>query len=1276
MLRPETTEGSGTVQGLITGMGDLVDKSKGAPSAKPTGPKSILGGSSKVLTTPLLIALASFSLSACGKSSELPARQSIPPPGVADKLVPGATQEAGQAITIPTDAGWKAQDWVDSRGVEQAIADKSQIVMDVRLYSELNFRRQLTDYLNKNPISGFNPDDYQGINELVAALNAKVEAMPSPSKRLSEILEMGERTKGEAFVDLRYNDYGLPGYSRGSGVDLSNYKVRVTLDIPSGLPGAANAPNGVQIFLKSGTDWAGWYGGWTNIDSPGKMTVEVNVKGTAPNWVVPGFDPTNIVGLGVKLGTGGNAPDDYKFEGKVRVLKVELIPSLTSSLVTTPAPLPNVTASPVPTNVFVAHSGRNLNWGEETPYGLAVGSENGYSQIMPNGKTRIYNALAKVKAEGGGAARVWLFMDLRNWDSITEVINGKRVFKPQVYTDIQAVVDAQRELGVKVMPSLFDFHLLNGIRVERGTPVGEHPEFFTSDGLPKFIETLRSVIQQFAGQFEDIDIMNEPENTAPEAGTNLAFNPNILNFLRAVGAEIDKAGGKSTIGAAKPKDLAKYRDFIDVGQIHCYGGDLPNAGELGVGNMTVIIGEYGAKTPQEVDRAIKEAHDKGYSGILFWDQDGFTTKGFGTSIRSLPQATTSQQVKPAVVPPKPAVAPKPNKTEVTQPKIQGVGAIEIDPSQFTVQGGEEFYLDVSYGLDGVAPASGERTGVDLRGYDLEITFKGGGGKQAQLYFKNPSWKNVYSYLRTIVPNQPVRYDPSNKADRNVDEFNDFSHIYAIGAKINGGANGVKIVRVRLIKRNDSKRSELIPQEGQGDKFAQAGLAPYWAAANDVAAQMGKKARVESIDDNVVTVAVQDGKPRSFVIEERGPIDFNSVRAQIEKDILDPARKKTILGALDILEKNSPRFYTYSTLVEDLFGFALPAQNIIAVHNSILNDPIAIFHEVYEYLIKSGEMKLGLKNDNSVVVSDKQGNVIDTVALSDATLEFIREEQWAAGWQENPHYLLRILQREIFGDADKALTEKLRAIQEAPAAPNEELAQSPPEMEKIVVPAVLSLQLPVSPVPISELRAELEEDANYYNALTKILPGLKVQKVELIIDRSIMGSAINEAQISGLVQAIKNGGIDLEVSFNVSSNQSDRARVYLIAKDNIGAFRPESVREDRVMAINPLTDSNQIAVLHKAIFVSLGLRNLTQDDFTSAEGSERAQTVAKLYNLLDPTPAGEVTVNMLSKLVTSSDLKIIKDTLLQIVANLPTPAAISADETRQLFEAVQEAVRNI
>jgi hypothetical protein len=128
--------------------------------------------------------------------------------------------------------------------------------------------------------------------------------------------------------------------------------------------------------------------------------------------------------------------------------------------------------------------------------------------------------------------------------------------------------------------------------------------------------------------------------------------------------------------------------------------------------------------------------------------------------------------------------------------------------------------------------------------------------------------------------------------------------------------------------------------------------------------------------------------------------------------------------LALLQTSPPiEFYTYSKLIRNLFGFARRQNNLIALHKALSTNPLAIFHEISEYLAQSKALNLRLE-DNKLIISINKTDKF-TLPLSDEALKIARKGEAA-----DQHYLLRALQREIFGVKDRELTEKIEARQKA------------------------------------------------------------------------------------------------------------------------------------------------------------------------------------------------------------------------------------------------------
>jgi hypothetical protein len=114
--------------------------------------------------------------------------------------------------------------------------------------------------------------------------------------------------------------------------------------------------------------------------------------------------------------------------------------------------------------------------------------------------------------------------------------------------------------------------------------------------------------------------------------------------------------------------------------------------------------------------------------------------------------------------------------------LKGVIVQDVQPD------GQEFYYDIRKG----------KTGISLEGYTLEITFQGGDGRDAQLFFKDCDFLNRYAIPQPIISGQAMRFNPAID-DLAVNQFSDFTCINAVGAKVFGGVQGIKIVDAQLIK---------------------------------------------------------------------------------------------------------------------------------------------------------------------------------------------------------------------------------------------------------------------------------------------------------------------------------------------------------------------------------------------------------------------------------------------------------------------------------------------
>jgi hypothetical protein len=123
------------------------------------------------------------------------------------------------------------------------------------------------------------------------------------------------KNAGEAFIDLRYDS------PRGLQAPLNLEGVLITMAVyvPSRAAGTAKQPNGVQIFVKSqinpNDNFKSEYGTWVNLTVNTARWLDLSL---IPGRTQPpggdmeeGFDPANIVLIGVKIATQAGANVQY-----------------------------------------------------------------------------------------------------------------------------------------------------------------------------------------------------------------------------------------------------------------------------------------------------------------------------------------------------------------------------------------------------------------------------------------------------------------------------------------------------------------------------------------------------------------------------------------------------------------------------------------------------------------------------------------------------------------------------------------------------------------------------------------------------------------------------------------------------------------------------------------------------------------------------------------------------------------------------------------------------
>ena len=118
------------------------------------------------------------------------------------------------------------------------------------------------------------------------------------------------KSKGEAFVDMRY--FAPPGIK--APINLEGVEITVWIYAPRASAGDRSKPNGVQVFVKD-ENFKNEYGTWFNISEYTDKWIPVRLTPSKippiDGFMDPGFDPSRIVIVGVKIGTGTNSTSTY-----------------------------------------------------------------------------------------------------------------------------------------------------------------------------------------------------------------------------------------------------------------------------------------------------------------------------------------------------------------------------------------------------------------------------------------------------------------------------------------------------------------------------------------------------------------------------------------------------------------------------------------------------------------------------------------------------------------------------------------------------------------------------------------------------------------------------------------------------------------------------------------------------------------------------------------------------------------------------------------------------
>ena len=249
--------------------------------------------------------------------------------------------------------------------------------------------------------------------------------------------------------------------------------------------------------------------------------------------------------------------------------------------------------------------------------------------------------------------------------------------------------------------------------------------------------------------------------------------------------------------------------------------------------------------------------------------------------------------------------------------------------------------------------------------------------------------------------------------------------YSLGMRKAQGTSEVNSLKLSFTKLLIDKVSRKIALNGSKE-------GTDGSMSMDPVSQIGKLARVMGIkissEDHSASMEVLDSENKSHNIALTPQPEFeiaHLINVIKQVPIVSENHREMLSSILSLFEKSPPALYTYNTLIEDLFGFARPENNMFALYESLATDNIsalALTHELLEYLVKSERVKIDFKNGSIFIVDDD--SLFYEVPLTKE--EALKEVEKGPN---NPHYLLRALQLEVFSELDKLLTATIRGVRQ-------------------------------------------------------------------------------------------------------------------------------------------------------------------------------------------------------------------------------------------------------
>ncbi|MDD5495997.1 MAG: cellulase family glycosylhydrolase, partial [Candidatus Omnitrophica bacterium] len=330
-----------------------------------------------------------------------------------------------------------------------------------------------------------------------------------------------------------------------------------------------------------------------------------------------------------------NYDGSYVFQGVTKYYTNGNVEKLDASL--------RLTEKTEPSGNFM--KGGNLPWMD---YGYDVGSQNASYGFSLGAKKK--ELIEKLSDFSGGTVRLFLFTDLRD---VVDFSGPALAFydETKLFADMDALLEAAKIAGTKLIPTLFDYMISDGVEL-----TAEHPEVITD---PVKRGELMALMATFVDHYKNNDqiamwdLMNEPFWGTDASVWHNSIVPvsDMITFLNELMATVrlSDPGKAITIGFEHKENLDAATGYwntfvdgvgtndVDVVQIHYWGkyyGDTFT--ELGYdatldpfgyfGGKPVFIGEidpqyYNPGTDPDAAERLDAIFGAGYIGGLFWQDE-------------------------------------------------------------------------------------------------------------------------------------------------------------------------------------------------------------------------------------------------------------------------------------------------------------------------------------------------------------------------------------------------------------------------------------------------------------------------------------------------------------------------------------------------------------------------------------------------------------------------------------------------------------------------------